>query len=203
MATELLVLGEVILINAVLSGDNAVAIGLAAAGLEEKFRVRAIVIGMVVATVLRVVFSVAFVQLMAVVGLKLAGGLLLCWVAWKMFQELEEARKEAAEDEAEPGVHHEHHHKTFAQAFTQILIADISMSLDNVLAVASLARNHLPILVVGLILSILFMGFAAMLIARLLEKHRWIGYVGLALIVYVAGDMVWDGGWEVFEAFNH
>ena len=203
MATELLVLGEVILINAVLSGDNAVAIGLAAAGLEEKQRARAIVIGMVVATVLRVIFSVVFVQLLAVVGLKHAGGLLLCWVAWKMFQELEEARKEAADDEAEPGVPHEHHRKTFAQAFTQILIADVSMSLDNVLAVASLARNHLPVLVIGLILSILFMGFAAMLIARLLERHRWIGYVGLALIVYVAGDMVWDGGWEVYRAIQH
>ena len=190
---------QVIMIDLVLAGDNAVVIGLAAAGLPQQQRARAILVGIIAATVLRIAFAAVAVELLDIVGLLLAGGILLLWVCWKMWRELRSGPHHpdgiAADGAAKP--------KTFAQAALQIVIADISMSLDNVLAVAGAAREHPAALLFGLGLSILLMGVAASFIARLLTKHRWIAYVGLAIILYVAGDMIWRGFVEVkAEAFT-
>ncbi len=185
-------LAQVIMIDLVLAGDNAVVIGLAAAGLPPERRSRAILVGIVAATVLRIMFAAVAVELLAIVGLLLAGGILLLWVCWKMWRELRSApHAEGGHDAAGAK------QKTFAQAAWQIVVADISMSLDNVLAVAGAAREHPAALVFGLGLSIVLMGVAASFIARLLHKHRWIAYVGLAIILYVAGDMIWRGALEV------
>jgi YjbE family integral membrane protein len=187
---------QVIMIDLVLAGDNAVVIGLAAAGLPPERRSRAIMVGIVAATVLRIVFAIFTVQLLAIVGLMLAGGILLLWVCWKMWRELRgqkhadlEATVTAAEAQAP--------RKTFAQAAWQIVMADVSMSLDNVLAVAGAARDHLGALLFGLGLSIVLMGFAASFIAKLLNRHRWIAYIGLAIVFYVAIDMIWRGAVEI------
>lgn len=188
---------QVIMIDLVLAGDNAVVIGLAAAGLPKARRARAILIGVVAATVLRLVFAGVALKLLQIVGLLLAGGILLLWVAWKMWRELrgpDQKETEAALTARE--VHLPR--KTFAQAAWQIVLADVSMSLDNVLAVAGAARDHPAALVFGLGLSIVLMGVAASLIARLLNRHRWIAYVGLAIILYVALDMIWRGAHEVW-----
>jgi YjbE family integral membrane protein len=187
---------QVIMIDLVLAGDNAVVIGLAAAGLPPERRGRAILVGIAAATVLRLVFAAVAVELLEIVGLLLAGGILLLWVCWKMWREL---RGPGAEDTEAALVKGDARvpRKTFAQAAWQILVADISMSLDNVLAVAGAARDHPAALVFGLALSIVLMGVAAGFIARLLNRHRWIAYVGLAIILYVALDMIWRGFWEV------
>jgi len=187
---------QVIMIDLVLAGDNAVVIGLAAAGLPPERRGRAILVGIAAATVLRLVFAAVAVELLEIVGLLLAGGILLLWVCWKMWRELRgpgAEDTEAALTKGEARVPR----KTFAQAAWQIVVADISMSLDNVLAVAGAARDHPAALVFGLGLSIVLMGVAAGFIARLLNRHRWIAYVGLAIILYVALDMIWRGFWEV------
>src|SRR6516165_10422684 len=184
---------QVVMIDLVLAGDNAIVIGLAAAGLPAKRRGRAILIGVAAATVLRIVFAVFAIELLQIVGLLLAGGILLLWVCWKMWRELRGSRhasKGAADGAAAPP-------KTLAQAAWQIIVADVSMSLDNVLAVAGAAREHPAALVFGLGLSIVMMGAAAALIARLLQRHRWIAYLGLAVILYVAGDMIYRGFLEV------
>jgi YjbE family integral membrane protein len=187
---------QVIMIDLVLAGDNAVIIGLAAAGLPPERRGRAILVGIAAATVLRLVFAAVAVELLEIVGLLLAGGILLLWVCWKMWREL---RGPSAEDTEAALTKGEAHvpRKTFAQAAWQIVVADISMSLDNVLAVAGAARDHPAALVFGLALSIVLMGVAAGFIAKLLNRHRWIAYVGLAIILYVALDMIWRGYWEV------
>ena len=187
---------KVMAIDLVLAGDNAVVIGLAAAGLPAESRARAILVGIIAATVLRLAFAAVAVELLAIVGLLLAGGILLLWVCWKMWREL---RGPGAEDTeaALRGRDARVPNKTFAQAAWQIVVADISMSLDNVLAVAGAAREHPAALVFGLGLSIVLMGFAASFIARLLNRHRWIAYVGLAIILYVAIDMIWRGFLEV------
>jgi YjbE family integral membrane protein len=182
---------QVILIDLVLAGDNAVVIGLAAAGLSPERRARVILAGVVAATVLRIVFAVFIVRLMTIVGLVLAGGILLLWVTWKMWRELRGLRHKSGAEAAPVKA------KTFGQAVWQIVLADVSMSLDNVLAVAGAARDHLGALVFGLGLSVVLMGFAASLLARLLDRQRWIAYVGLAIILYVALDMIWRGGREV------
>jgi YjbE family integral membrane protein len=191
-------LGEVILINFILSGDNAVVVGMAAAGLPEQQRNKAMWIGIVAATVLRVVFSVAAVSLLEIPGLLFAGGLLLFWVAWNLWREIRHA---GADDEGdgEGGGHGAAQTKTFSAAIWQILVADVSMSLDNVLAVAGAAHAEPKILMIGLIVSILLMGIAATAIAKLLDRYRWIAYVGLALIVYVAVEMCFEGGHDVLE----
>ncbi|MGA8822781.1 MAG: TerC family protein, partial [Pseudolabrys sp.] len=183
---------QVIMIDLVLAGDNAVIIGLAAAGLPPERRGRAILVGIAAATVLRLVFAAVAVELLEIVGLLLAGGILLLWVCWKMWREL---RGPSAEDTEAALTKGEAHvpRKTFAQAAWQIVVADISMSLDNVLAVAGAARDHPAALVFGLALSIVLMGVAAGFIAKLLNRHRWIAYVGLAIILYVAFDMIWRG----------
>jgi YjbE family integral membrane protein len=188
---------QVVLIDLVLAGDNAVVIGLAAAGLPEKQRSKAILIGILAATVLRILFAGVATQIMQIVGLLLAGGILLLWVCWKMWRELRATAKEDADAEAGGASADGAPRKTLFQATTQIIVADVSMSLDNVLAVAGAAREHPVVLVFGLILSIALMGAAATFIARLLQKHRWIAYVGLAVILYVAIDMTVRGFHDV------
>jgi YjbE family integral membrane protein len=187
---------QVIVIDLVLAGDNAVVIGLAAAGLPKEQRGRAILVGILAATVLRIGFAFVALELLAIVGLLFAGGILLLWVCWKMWRELRGPNGEETEAALSGGECHVPQ-KTFAQAAWQIVAADVSMSLDNVLAVAGAAREHPAALVFGLGLSIVLMGVAASLIARLLNKHRWIAYVGLAIILYVACDMIWRGFWEL------
>jgi YjbE family integral membrane protein len=182
---------QVIMIDLVLAGDNVMVIGLAAAGLEPKQRSRAILVGIIAATVLRILFAAVAVELLAIVGLLLAGGILLLWVCWKMWRELRAPHATSGHGAADAP------RKSFAQAAGQIVVADISMSLDNVLAVAGAAREHPAALVFGLGLSVVMMGVAASFIARLLHKHRWIAYAGLAIILYVAGDMIWRGALEV------
>jgi len=185
---------QVIMIDLVLAGDNAVVIGLAAAGLAPERRPRVILVGVVVATLLRLAFAAVAVELLEIVGLLLAGGILLLWVCWKMWRELRDRRHMRGTSADRTG---EAPRKTFAQAAWQIVFADISMSLDNVLAVAGAARDHPAALVFGLGLSIVLMGFAANFVANLLSRYRWIAYVGLAIILYVAFDMIWRGFWEV------
>jgi YjbE family integral membrane protein len=198
---------QVIMIDLVLAGDNAIVIGLAAAGLPKDQRNKAILIGIIAATVLRIIFAALTTQLLQIVGLLLAGGVLLLWVCWKMWRELrtshaeEHAAEEAlanADTNADGTVAGGAPRKTFAQAAWQIVIADVSMSLDNVLAVAGAAREHPWVLVFGLLLSIALMGLAATFIARLLQNHRWIAYVGLAVILYVALEMIYRGFNEVY-----
>ncbi|MFS8608164.1 MAG: TerC family protein [Gammaproteobacteria bacterium] len=207
--SELTAFVQVILVDLVLAGDNAVVIGMAVAGLPREQRARAMVIGIAAATLLRILFASITVQLLQVIGLLLAGGLLLLWVSWKLWRELQAARHErklrghasdpASMDEAlaaRPPA------KTMRQAATQIIVADVSMSLDNVLAVAGVAREHAWVLVFGLALSVALMAFAAVLVARLLNRHHWIGYVGLVLILYVALRMIFDGAVEIYEVAN-
>jgi YjbE family integral membrane protein len=204
---ELTALLQVVMIDLVLAGDNAVVIGLAAAGLPGPQRTKAVLVGIIAATVLRVTFAVATTQLLQVVGLVLAGGVLLLWVSWKMFRELRisaDTRTSAIEAvsnidiNADGTIARHAPRKSFFQAATQIVVADVSMSLDNVLAVAGAAREHPFVLVIGLGLSIALMGIAANYIARLLHSHRWIAYVGLLLILYVAVEMIFRGSGEVW-----
>ena len=190
---------QVLLIDLVLAGDNAVAVGLAAGALPADQRKKAILYGLIAAVIMRIGFALITTQLLGIIGLLFAGGLLLMWVCWKMWKEL---REQAVHDEAdaeavldgdpttEPSARPV---KSFRAAFVQILIADLSMSLDNVLAVAGAAREHPGILVFGLILSIALMGVTATYIASLLHRYRWIGYIGLAVVLYVALSMVWEG----------
>lgn len=205
MSSEALIaLGKVIMIDLVLAGDNAIVIGLAAAGLPREMRSKAILVGIAAATVLRIIFALMTTQMLQVPGLLLVGGVLLLWVCWKMWSELRDGNGDAAEALADEDLNKDGSvasgapRKTFAQAAWQIVIADVSMSLDNVLAVAGAAHDHPTVLVIGLILSIALMGLAASFIARLLNNHRWIAYVGLAIILYVAGDMIYRGGLEVW-----
>ena len=200
---------QVIFIDLVLAGDNAIVIGLAASGLPREQRNRAILVGIIAATVLRIIFASITTWLLAIVGLLVAGGLLLLWVCWKMWRELRttpvesDAGDEALADEdldRSGGIAEGAPRKTFAQAAWQIVVADVSMSLDNVLAVAGAARDHLVVLIFGLALSIALMGIAASFIARLLQRYRWIAYVGLLIILYVALRMIWEGSFEIHEA---
>ena len=198
---------SVLMIDLVLAGDNAVAVGLAAAGLPPDQRKKAILWGLAAAVTMRIGFALITAQLLGVVGLLFAGGLLLLWVCWKMWREMreqaepEEAAAEAAMDSdptTEPSAAvAAKQPKTFRAAFIQILIADLSMSLDNVLAVAGAARQHPAIMVFGLLLSIALMGVAASFIARLLHRYRWIGYIGLVIVLYVALHMMWEGHRDV------
>jgi YjbE family integral membrane protein len=198
---------QVIMIDLVLAGDNAVVIGLAAAGLPKELRSKAILIGIAAATVMRIGFALITTQLLSLGGgLLIAGGALLLYVCWKMYQELvvPEAHKEAATEavtgtdiNADGTIAAGAPRKTLRQAVIQIIIADVSMSLDNVLAVAGAAHEHPEILVFGLILSVALMGLASTFIAGLLQKHRWIAWVGLVIILYVAIKMVYEGADQV------
>src|SRR6478752_6270024 len=195
---------SVLMIDLVLAGDNAVAVGLAAGGLPIKDRKKVILYGLGAAVVLRISFALITTWLLGVIGLLLAGGILLLWVCWKMWRELREqithdqANAQACLDD-DPNTEPVNIKpaKSFRQAFLQVLIADVSMSLDNVLAVAGAAREHPAILVFGLLMSIALMGVAAHWIARLLHKYRWIGYVGLVIVLYVAVHMMWQGHQDV------
>ncbi|QNT70437.1 YjbE family putative metal transport protein [Defluviicoccus vanus] len=195
---------SVVLIDVALAGDNAIAVGMAAAGLPVAQRRRAIVVGVMAAAVLRILFAIFTVHLLEIIGLLLAGGILLLWVAWKLWREL---RAAAAEQEAEAALDGDAVSplaptKTLAAAVTQIVAADVSMSLDNVLAVAGAAREHEIVLVFGLVLSVALMGLAASVIAHLLKRYHWIAYIGLAIIVYVALRMIWDGTLAVVSAMQ-
>jgi YjbE family integral membrane protein len=187
--------GQIMFANIVLSGDNAVLIGLAAAGLPAAQRSRAILFGMIFATVLRVIFSVFAVYLLEVPGLLLIGGLLLLWIAYGFFKEL---REEKAEEDDPEGHEDSAGNKTMAAALKQIVIADVSMSLDNVLAIAGIARGNLPMLILGLGVSIILMGVAASIIARLLAKFRWIAYAGVALIAWIGIEMTYEGAHQLY-----
>lgn len=194
---------QVILIDLVLAGDNAVVIGLAAAGLPAELRRKAILIGIIAATILRICFALVTTQLLSLGGgLLIAGGILLLWVCWKMYRELavsdaeEHEATEALADadlNADGGVASKAPRKTLRQAVTQIIIADVSMSLDNVLAVAGAAQHHFEALVFGLALSVVLMGVAATFIARLLSRFRWIAWLGLLIILFVAIRMSIEG----------
>lgn len=191
---------QVIVIDLVLAGDNAVVIGMAAAGLPPRLRMKAIIVGIAAATVLRIGFAAIATQLLAFTGLLLAGGLLLLWVCFKMWQELHGQRDISEAFEAAHRAElivHAGARKTLRQAVMQIVIADVSMSLDNVLAVAGAAQRHFEALVFGLALSVVLMGVASSLIARLLDRFRWIAWVGLAVIFYVAIRMVYEGADQV------
>jgi YjbE family integral membrane protein len=201
---------QVVMIDLVLAGDNAVVIGLAAAGLPAKQRKRAIIIGILTATALRIACASIATQLLQVFGLLLAGGILLLWVCWKMRRELTTPQDQLVGDETFVAYALGHggtvagrrRRKTFGDATLRIVVADVSMSLDNVLAVAGAAREHPFVLVFGLLLSIALMGVAADLIARSLQKHRWIAYVGLAIVLYVACEMIYRGAYELTSVIN-
>lgn len=212
LQSEITALLQVIMIDLVLAGDNAIVIGLAAAGLPLRQRTKAVLFGVIAATVLRITFAAATTQLLQIVGLVLAGGILLLWVSWKMFRELHnpsEVKSNAIEVMADIDINADGtiaknaQKKSFRQAAGQIVVADVSMSLDNVLAVAGAARDHFAILIIGLGLSVALMGFAAVYIARLLHNHRWIAYVGLLVILYVAVEMIYRGIGEVWPMMSH
>ncbi|MGH6922689.1 MAG: YjbE family putative metal transport protein [Propylenella sp.] len=195
---------QVIFINVVLSGDNAIVVGMAAAGAPAAIRQKVILFGIVGAVVLRVLLSLLAVQFLQIVGLLFAGGVLLLWVCWKLFREIRESAAEHAGTATLSGYGEEEvvveSGKGLGEAMWQIVVADVSMSLDNVLAVAGAAREHPWIMAGGLVLSVALMGIAATIIARLLDRHRWLAWAGLIVIVYVALRMIWDGGWEIGEA---
>jgi YjbE family integral membrane protein len=191
LTQDLAALAQVILIDVTLAGDNAVVVGMAVAGLPARRRRLAIVFGIAGATAIRIALGAIALQLLAVIGLLLAGGLLLLWVCWRMFRELRGARRHA------PG---EVQHKTLVQAMTQIVLADLSMSLDNVLAVAGAAGGSTWVLATGLLLSVVLMGVAANLLASALERHRWIAWFGLLVVLYVSLAMIWHGSHEVARA---
>ena len=201
----LIALLQVLAIDLVLAGDNAIVIGLAAAGLPKEQRGKAILIGIAAATVLRIVFALLTTQLLQILGLLLVGGILLLWVCWKMWRELRTTAKEEAEglesltgeDIDKNGTIGGAPRKTLKQAAIQIVVADVSMSLDNVLAVAGAAREHPNILIIGLAVSVALMGVAASFIAKLLDRFLWISYVGLAIILFVALKMIYEGFMEV------
>jgi YjbE family integral membrane protein len=207
MVSDIAALVQVILIDLALAGDNAVAVGLAAASLPEKQRRQAIFFGIVGALLLRIAFALVTVQLLEFRGILLAGGLLLFWVAWRMYEDLREHRNPAPLSEPADAVHHAedviegvekaaHTHvappASFGRALLTIIIADVSMSLDNVLAVAGVSRHAPTIMAFGLVLSVVLMGVAANFIAAVIERHRWIAWVGVVVIVFAGFRMVWE-----------
>lgn len=204
---ELVALGQVLFIDIVLAGDNAIVVGMAAAGLPAEQRRKAIFWGIVAATVMRIAFASVTVQLLSIVGIVFAGGVLLLWVCWKMYRELREGGSHDPDQitdqhdgaEALEGGEPAAPRKTLRQAITQILVADVSMSLDNVLAVAGAAKDHPYILIFGLAVSVVLMGVAATVIARLLDKHRWIAWLGLVVILYVAVTMMYEGTYQIAD----
>ena len=186
---------QVLMIDLVLAGDNAIVVGALAAGLPPEQRKKVILIGVIAALVLRIAFALVVTQLLQIVGLILAGGILLLWVAWKMYRELHHGGGESAgspeiEGDERSGMRPA---KSYAAAAWAVAVADVSMSLDNVLAVAGAARDHPGIMIVGLIFAVALMGLAANVIAKYIERYRWIAYVGLLVILYVAGKMIWEG----------
>ena len=199
---NLLALGQIIVIDFVLAGDNAVVVGLAASRVAPELRAKVIFWGIAGAVVLRIMFAAVATQLLTIIGLTFAGGVLLLWVCWKMYREISMHQTQAAYPSGSHGAAGGETEKkgnvTMGAAVLQVIIADVSMSLDNVLAVAGASREHPWVLVFGLALSIALMGLAASFIAKLLNKHRWIAYVGLAVILYIAGEMIYRGALEIW-----
>jgi YjbE family integral membrane protein len=193
MTATLLALAQVVLIDITLAGDNAVVVGMAVAGLPKGRRTKALGFGVAAAALIRVALALVAVRLLGVLGLTLAGGLLLAWVCWRMYRELR-AHRAAQALHLPP--------KRMRDAVLQITLADISMSLDNVLAVAGAARGHPMVLAGGLVLSVLLMGVAARLLVTLLQRHRWVAWIGLVIVAYVAGRMIWDGSFQVGRALG-
>ncbi|HEX8579089.1 MAG TPA: TerC family protein [Allosphingosinicella sp.] len=193
-AAAWVVFGQVLMIDIMLAGDNAIVVGALAAGLPADQRKKVILIGIIAALVLRIAFALVVTQLMQIVGLTFAGGLLLFWVSWKMWRELKHSGESAGSPEVDgdedSGLKTA---KSFAAAAWAVAVADVSMSLDNVLAVAGAAREHPGILIIGLLLAVALMGVAANILAKYIERYRWIAWVGLAVIVYVAGKMIYEG----------
>ncbi len=189
---DLTVLAQVLMIDLVLAGDNAVVIGLAVAGLRREQQRPAILLGIGAATAIRIALALVTLRLLEIIGLTLAGGLLLLWVCWRMYRELRRRPHVAASGEVPS--------KRLSAAMLQIALADLSMSLDNVLAVAGAAHDRPWVMAAGLLVSVLLTAVAAQLVARLLERHRWIAWVGLAIVVYVALDMIWQGSHQVARA---
>jgi YjbE family integral membrane protein len=194
---------QVLMIDIVLAGDNAIVVGALAAGLPPSQRKKVIAIGVAAALVLRIAFALTVTWLLGIVGLVLAGGLLLLWVAWRMYRDL--GGHGLGESPGSPEIVGDEHSglkasKSFASAAWAVAVADVSMSLDNVLAVAGAARDHPGILIVGLIVAVALMGVAANIIAQYIERYRWIGWIGLLVILYVALKMIWDGFHEVQPA---
>ncbi|HEX2941820.1 MAG TPA: YjbE family putative metal transport protein [Rhodopila sp.] len=187
---DLLALAQVVLIDVALAGDNAVVVGMAVSGLPARQKRPAILLGIGGATIIRIAMGAVALQLLAIIGLLLAGGLLLLWVCWRMYRELRRPHHAVATGGG----------KTLRQAMLQIILADVSMSLDNVLAVAGAAHNRLWVLTAGLLLSVGLMGLAANLVARLLERFRWIAWIGLLIVLYVALTMIWHGAQQVAVA---
>ena len=186
--------GQVLMIDIMLAGDNAIVVGALAAGLPADQRKKVILIGIIAALVLRIFFALLVTQLMQIVGLILAGGILLLWVAWKMYREISHGGESAGSEE----IHGDEHSglrpaKSFAGAAWAVALADVSMSLDNVLAVAGAARDHPGILMIGLVLSVALMGLAANVIAKYIDRYRWIAWIGLIVILWVAGKMIYEG----------
>ena len=193
---------SVVIIDVVLAGDNAIVVGMAANSLPVARRRRVIVLGIGAATLLRILFAYFAVQLLAVIGLTLAGGVLLLWVCWKMYREIRETRAADNRATAEPECWHKRvpaKRTSSTEALTRIVLADVSMSLDNVLAVAGIARDHFWLLAFGLLLSVALMGVASTWVARLLDRHFWISWVGLGTITFVALRMIWDGSTEILK----
>jgi YjbE family integral membrane protein len=202
LSTQLVALLQIIVIDVVLAGDNAIVVGLAASRVRPEVRAKVIFWGLAGAVALRILFAAVTTQLLAIVGLTFAGGILLLWVCWKMYREIRsgalgesDSQPHALGADVAPATH-----MSTGAAIMQILIADVSMSLDNVLAVAGAAKGHIWILIVGLLLSIVLMAIAATFIARLLGRYHWITWVGLAIILFVAVDMIWRGSAEL-QAF--
>ncbi|HVC61756.1 MAG TPA: YjbE family putative metal transport protein [Acetobacteraceae bacterium] len=190
---DLTALAQVVLIDIALAGDNAIVVGLAVAGLPSAQKRPAIILGIAGATAIRVALGTIALELLAVIGLLLAGGLLLLWVGWRMYRELRRHPVHASAGTPR---------KTLSQAMLQIVLADLSMSLDNVLAVAGAAYGSPWVLVIGLILSVVLMGVAANLLASVLERQRWLAWAGLLMVLYVAVRMIWQGGWQVSGAIT-
>jgi YjbE family integral membrane protein len=200
-ASALTAFFEILFIDIVLAGDNAIVVGALAAGLPTDQRKKVILIGVIAALVLRIAFALVVSQLLQVVGLVLAGGILLLWVAWKMYRELRHQDESAGSQEVAGDEHSGlRPARTFASAAWGVAVADVSMSLDNVLAVAGAAREHPYVLVFGLVLSVLLMGIAANFIAKYIERYRWIAWGGLLVILWVAAKMIWEGAGHVAPA---
>ena len=199
---ELIKLGQIILVDLVLAGDNAIVIGLVAAKFTAQYRRKVIFYGVAAAVLMRILFAIITVQLLQIIGLLLAGGLLLLWICWKLWRDLRAPQPESKPQPSNLGATNAGNDSRaedppLRNAIMQIVVADVSMSLDNVLAVAGIAEGHTLLLVFGLALSVALMAFAATLIANMLERHRWIGYVGLAMILYVALKMIYQGGLQI------
>ncbi len=201
LSQQLIALAQVIVIDLVLAGDNAIIVGLAASRVAPEIRAKVIFWGIAGAVILRILFAVVATHLLTIVGLTLAGGILLLWVCWKMYREIRAHVPQPVIAGMPGGLPQSKEHVSFWGAMSTIVIADVSMSLDNVLAVAGAAKGNIPILVIGLFLGVVFMALMATWIARLLQRYHWITWIGLLIIVQVAVEMIWKGSHQVGCAF--